>query len=478
MPLSAPGKFKYDAQGNTYGGAGTGADLLAGADDNLMIGRAAGANITDGDRNTVIGAEAGLAMLSNTDNVIVGANAAKAITLAAQAKNVVIGNNAASEVAPGDTFVNNTIIGYESAKRNAFSACTILGYNIAPALTAGSVNSVVIGDRPCAAAQSLQNVIVIGDQSTARVLQASATHNIILSTASGARQLTTGNNNIVAGEQALRFATDISYVVALGSQAARSAWNGVTAKNPGSILIGYKAGVQFRGNDMVAIGYRAGGMDITTQDVDTQLFIGTDAGLNNFGGAVSFFIGHYAGDAVTNGEHNMLVGHFAGSALTTGDRNLCIGQNAGDAITTGNDNLLIGYGIDAGATDSDTFRVGNANTPDGLLDGKFTTLDRQINFNAAVKLRRAAKAATGNGGDEVVLGCTASNITLTLTSAMIARAGRVWIVKDESGTAGGGSPITIETQGAETIDGQPNAQIIAPYGVARLYSDGSNLFSW
>ncbi len=50
------------------------------------------------------------------------------------------------------------------------------------------------------------------------------------------------------------------------------------------------------------------------------------------------------------------------------------------------------------------------------------------------------------------------------------------IVKDESGGAGTFN-ITIDTEGAETIDGEASVDIVADFGDLIMYSDGSNLFA-
>lgn len=62
-----------------------------------------------------------------------------------------------------------------------------------------------------------------------------------------------------------------------------------------------------------------------------------------------------------------------------------------------------------------------------------------------------------------------------ISSADIAQAGRIIIVKDESGDAGTYN-ITISTEGAETIEGQASITIHNDYGARTLYSNGSNLF--
>jgi len=67
--------------------------------------------------------------------------------------------------------------------------------------------------------------------------------------------------------------------------------------------------------------------------------------------------------------------------------------------------------------------------------------------------------------------------TVTLPSEDIGREGTLFIVKDESGGANSNN-ITIATEGSQTIDGAGTQTISTAYGVCRMYSDGTNLFTW
>jgi hypothetical protein len=69
---------------------------------------------------------------------------------------------------------------------------------------------------------------------------------------------------------------------------------------------------------------------------------------------------------------------------------------------------------------------------------------------------------------------TAARRTITLPTAC-ERAGRVYVIKDESGGAAT-QPITVKAKAGETIDGAGTLTITANYGVVRVISSGKSWF--
>ncbi|MBF0387314.1 MAG: hypothetical protein HQL20_05600 [Candidatus Omnitrophica bacterium] len=90
---------------------------------------------------------------------------------------------------------------------------------------------------------------------------------------------------------------------------------------------------------------------------------------------------------------------------------------------------------------------------------------------------RVAKDADATTSGEVIIGVTSTAAARTITLANADKvAGRIIMVKDESGAAATNN-ITVQAE-AGTIDGAANVVISANYGVVRVYSDGSNWFSF
>ena len=125
--------------------------------------------------------------------------------------------------------------------------------------------------------------------------------------------------------------------------------------------------------------------------------------------------------------------------------------------------------------------LGAGNTSLIILDSGGTVSNLNVLLDGGAAF--AADTDTATLGIRATYACTstAAARTLTISTADIAKGSvaNPWrfIVNDESGGAAANN-ITVDTQGAETIDGAASQAITANYGVLRLYSNGINLFSW
>lgn len=101
-----------------------------------------------------------------------------------------------------------------------------------------------------------------------------------------------------------------------------------------------------------------------------------------------------------------------------------------------------------------------------------------VHIDGDLVVKRTATAVSANTAGEIIIGVTstAAARTVTLDSSDVVN-GQIIIIKDESGGAGTNN-ITVATEGLETIDGASTMDITADYGCLRVYSDGTNWFSW
>jgi hypothetical protein len=114
----------------------------------------------------------------------------------------------------------------------------------------------------------------------------------------------------------------------------------------------------------------------------------------------------------------------------------------------------------------------------GLFSASLVDDGNSVELNNEIIVERSATAANASSSNQTILGVTDTSAarTITLATADVVD-GRIIIIKDESGGATTNN-ITIVTEGSETIDGEASIAITADYGVLRLYSNGTNWFSF
>lgn len=173
----------------------------------------------------------------------------------------------------------------------------------------------------------------------------------------------------------------------------------------------------------------------------------------------------------TGGTNNFLVGTGASDILNiqvydvdnTQYRTFC-------ALSAGNTPSVVWSQPSGGTLTWDGGAIG-ATTP---AVGSFTALKETTSYTSS----RTGTAVSANAVSTITgVTSNAAARTITLLTADCV-AGRIKIIKDEAGTAASSFNITIDTQGAELIDGAATATITANYGVLRVYADGSNWFTY
>ena len=162
-----------------------------------------------------------------------------------------------------------------------------------------------------------------------------------------------------------------------------------------------------------------------------QITGGTIAGISPLGIAAG---GTATGTAPSSGQ--LLIGNGVGNySLNT----LSAGQNI--AITNGSGSITIAHKL--------------SRTPVNDADYSALVSDGLIAYTAISAAR-----------------------VVTLPTAASAGSGFTLIIKDESGSASVANTITIDGNGAETIDGAPSTVLDAAYESVRLYNNGSQWFTF
>lgn len=142
---------------------------------------------------------------------------------------------------------------------------------------------------------------------------------------------------------------------------------------------------------------------------------------------------------------------------------------------TGNDGVVVSpAGNNINVVGSGVVGSGISTAGNIYVTGSGSTLT--INETQAQFLTNYRQTATSSPVSltDYAIGCTASNITITLPLAPAAL--RILIIKDESGTATA-TPITIAGNG-KTINGMANLSLDQSYASFNLYYNGTAWFSY
>ena len=186
----------------------------------------------------------------------------------------------------------------------------------------------------------------------------------------GTSTLTTGNTDIngtvaISGDTTLEDGADL-ITASAGTSNVRigvNAGNSIASGGNYNTVVGDEAGTALTtGDNNVAVGFEA----LKTEDGHGQnVAVGYRAlkTLNAGGDAHNTAVGNLAGEDVTTGTGNTLIGSLSGMGLTTGGSNTALGYNSLEVDTAGSKTVAIGFNAlqaqnFSSATDSHNTAVG------------------------------------------------------------------------------------------------------------------------
>ncbi len=322
---------------------------------------------------------------------------------------------------------------------------------------------------------------------------------------SGVKTITAKTANLVG------FVTSISLQVAVARQASQKisltlddggvvAYEVRIAVNPDSgktsILLGKDAGLYaFNLDGCFAIGNNSlknGGYDCVVIGADSAADL---IPLNPYEGSRdNTSLGFAALQGVTTGDRNIAIGKYALYNTAAENDNLALGNGAGSG-TTATGGVFIGTDAGLGETVNEMLHIGSAGST--LIRGSFPNHNMQIGFtNWLTAIGATVDIHDGFGvrpslrfrggyrpqavtktttytvtiNDYLVLcNATAGVFTLTLPTATSV-SGQVF---EFISIGTGGADVTIDGNGAETINGVANFVLANQYEKVRLYSTGT-----
>ena len=353
---------------NTVAGQGALTVQTGAKADNTAVGQATLAAATSGSRNTAFGRNSLLVLTTATDNTAVGFSALSADI----------------------TGSYNTGVGYQAGHKTTGSNVTVVGYQVAN----GSLGdqSVAVGYQAMGNASSpttLPMNVALGYQALYTMTTSSG--NTVMGGHSSGRNL--GNNNVVAGYNAVSQAS-VSNVVGLGGSAAAD----------GNISIGVSS-ASSTGTKLTSFGWyalssaSAGGEN--TAFGNSAIYLTTGPGNSAFGSQAlrataantaqyNVAVGVNSLGVAANANNNTAIGIRSLGSTTTGTHNVGLGYYGGGMFsTTLNNSISIGYSSNPLPNNtSNGIAIGNgaavtANNTIRIGDNTITNISGQVAFTVA-----------------------------------------------------------------------------------------------
>ncbi len=382
---------------------------------NVVVGHAAGSNISTGSDNLIAGARAGARLTTGSNNIIFGSSSANdttaagklttgsynliagtntAVNMTTGSKNIVLGSFSGNKLTTQEhTFIlgydsgsnltgsNSIIIGNESGKQVSDGGALIIGHG--SGTNAGGEDLLIIGHSCARGVTGARNTIIgnYGAGASGAVVL-SGTDNVLMGAYAGF-QLTTGSYNVLIGSGNQVYSTGHSLTSGSGNmifgyqtapQLQAGDHNLIMGKDTAfnlaagsrNVFLGAEAGQTLQsGDENIIIGNEAAK---NINDATGIVVIGNRAGYSSTGSSLSdnLFIGNYAGYSITNGSRSTIIGNQAGKNESTGNENTYIGNFAGERLNLANRNICVGYFAGKGVSSA-----ASINSHDNIIMGSF-----------------------------------------------------------------------------------------------------------
>jgi len=452
------------AQFNALVGTNIGTGLTTGA-DNVAVGAFSLQDLTNGVQNVAVGLGCLQHIVNGAFNIGIGTGTGNLMTAGTESSNILIGNR-------GVNSESNAIrIGVTGSSNQQQNACYIAGiYGVTPG--GGGLNMATIDSNGQLGSQALPAAGAITELDGNTGNATGATVNVIADTGEGT-SLITGDN---VSTLTLTY-SDADFNTVLGTSGfAGTHTPAVAVANTGLGALNLNVVTTASGN--TAIGFSAG----------TSLL----SGINNV------ILGANAMGASTTASTNTALGISALTVLDSGSGNIAVGSGAGSAYTTTeSDNILIGsLGVIA---DGNTIRIGTQGSGSGQQDTTFIAGIYGVTPGAG-GLNMATIDSAGQLGSQALptpyvvqitpvnnaaspytvlttdyyLSVDTSGGAVTLLFPDAPATGRIFAVKDSTGTSAGANITVTTVGGAVLIDGATSFVMNTNYEAVDLIFNGSS----
>lgn len=426
------GQFHFSGGSNVFLGnsAGMGNGSFTGnSERNVILGAYAGKNLRDAIDNVFIGHRAGegkIAGITGDYNIIVGERAGMSIE--SGSSNVFMGTQAGYS---NDAGSNNVFIGNLSGENNLDGANNVFMGTQAGQTNTSGIKNTFIGFEAGLSNTGSDNTF-IGNE--AGRLHQTRGGNVYIGSSAGGEAIN-GQQNVYIGESTGLKTTYAKSNVFIGHQAGTNVLGDVAQDTLGSynVFLGYQSG--YLADNVyrnVFLGYRAGMNTVRgiNEEGSLNVFIGSEAGLNNTTGYVNTAIGERALRSNESGWGNVALGRRPLRNNISGDLNIAIGNTALYYNTEGSGNIALGYAALGANT------LGNKNVAIGhaalLLSSGVDSANVAVGSFALHKLNDGSKnTALGNMTNVEFMGTEYNNTTAIGYGAIVKASNQIVLGNNE-----------------------------------------------
>lgn len=469
------GNFSLSTASSNLGAGEASLDALTTGDDNIGLGERTLSGLQDGNANIAIGVAALEDSTSGNGNVAIGLDSL-AFSLTGSG-NIAIGYNSGSAYTGAEA--HNILLGSSGVVGE--SSVMRLGVNVDLGNPTQTFIGGISGNSPGVGDQIVYVNTTTGQMSSSASAGGIVTIDGDSGTATGATITLTGGASgaVFTGDNASTVTMSFNE---LNLPATTSSSLGVVNIDSLPFMHGYGATADFN----TFVGSLAGNFTLTTGAAKKNTGVGKGSAVGLTTGVSNTTIGHASGSSVTTGSNNVALGAESLANLITGIANISIGFQSGSAYTT-NESGNICIGAPGVIGDGTTMRLGSSATSTyvgGIYNAspastsRIAYIDTDGKMSATTGALRSAYTSVSTtpyvvSTTDQFISVDSSGGARTVQLPNAATSGRVWTIKDRTGSAATNNITVTTVGGAVNIDAATTFVMNTAYQSIQVIGNGT-----